>query len=142
MGSNKSYSELIKLKTFKERYEYLRLRGKVCDETFGSSRYLNQAFYKSPEWKEIRSRVILRDNGCDLGMEGHEIQGKVYVHHINPITPEDVIKRTEKLFDLDNLISTSFETSQAIHYGNGSMLPIEFKERFINDTCPWRNGNE
>ena len=121
---NKSYSEMKKLKTHEERYEYLKLSGKVASETFGYDRYLNQALYNSPEWKSVRNKVILRDNGCDLGLEGFEIGGKVLIHHLNPITKEDII-------------STCKRTHDAIHYGSEDSYhePVERKP---NDTCPWK----
>ena len=135
---NLCYSELITLPTFLERYRYLRTSGKVGKETFGSHRYLNQALYTSDEWKQIRNHVIIRDNGCDLGAEGFEIHGAIYIHHINPITEEDILKRSPLLFDLENLICVSFNTHQAIHYGDESMLPITyFNERRPGDTKLW-----
>ena len=133
-----SYSELITLPTFEERYQYLRKSGIVGEETFGSHRYLNQKLYTSPEWRSIRNHVIVRDNGCDLGMEGYEIRGGVYIHHINPITMDDILNRTPALFDMDNLICVSFNTHQAIHYGDESLLPIiSFVERTPGDTKLW-----
>lgn len=138
MSNKLSYSELITLPTFKERYLYLKQSGIVADETFGSHRYLNQAYYRSPEWKQIRNRVIIRDNGCDLAMEGFEIHDKVYIHHINPITEEDLLNRSSSLFDLENLICVSFNTHQAIHYGDESMLPITYLDtRRPGDTKLW-----
>ena len=133
-----SYSKLITFPTFQERYRYLKQSGIVAAETFGSHRYLNQIYYNSPEWKSIRNRVIIRDNGCDLGVEGFEINDRVYIHHINPITEEDILDRSPALFDLDNLICVSFNTHQAIHYGDESMLPITyFNERKPGDTKLW-----
>jgi len=133
-----SYSKLITFPTFQERYRYLKQSGIVAEETFGSHRYLNQAYYNSPEWKSIRNRVIIRDNGCDLGVEGFEINDRVYIHHINPITEEDILDRSPALFDMDNLICVSFNTHQAIHYGDESMLPITyFEERKPGDTKLW-----
>lgn len=133
-----SYSELITLPTFEERYRYLRKSGIVGEETFGSHRYLNQILYKSPEWRSVRNRVIIRDNGCDLGMEGYEIRDRVYIHHINPITEEDILDRRPALFDMENLICVSFNTHQAIHYGDESLLPIiSFNERTPGDTKLW-----
>lgn len=133
-----SYSELITLPTFQERYQYLRQSGIVAEETFGSHRYLNQAYYKSPEWRRARNHVIIRDNGCDLGMEGFEIHDRVYVHHINPITEDDILDRSPVLFDPENLICVSFNTHQAIHYGDESMLPINyFSQREPGDTKLW-----
>lgn len=133
-----SYSELITLPTFQERYQYLKQSGIVAEETFGSHRYLNQAYYTSPEWRRARNRVIIRDNGCDLGMEGFEIHDRVYVHHINPITEDDILDRSPVLFDPENLICVSFNTHQAIHYGDESMLPINyFSQRKPGDTKLW-----
>lgn len=135
----KTYSELIKLTTFEERYRYLKLDGKVGDNTFGCDRYLNQRFYqRDPEWLSIRDKVIIRDKGCDLGIDGRDIYRNIIIHHINPITKEDIIRRTRKLFDLENLICTSDITHKAIHYGNGDLLIKDPIERFENDTIPWR----
>lgn len=134
------YSELITMPTFKERYEYLRLGGQVGKETFGFDRYLNQVFYRSKEWKSIRDYVITRDNGCDLGIEGREIPGRILIHHMNPITAEDIYNRSEFLLDPEYLISTIKITHDAIHYGDESLLLSEPIERTKNDTCPWRRG--
>lgn len=135
---NKCYSELITIPTFIERYRYLRLGGKVGEDTFGFDRYLNQIFYKDPEWLRTRDLVIIRDGGCDLAMPDREILSRILVHHINPITKEDIINRDRKLFDLENLISTVKNTHDAIHYGDENLLIIEPIERSQNDTCPWR----
>jgi hypothetical protein len=133
-----SYSELVTLPTFEERYRYLRKSGIVGEETFGSHRYLNQTLYRSPEWRRVRNNVIVRDNGCDLGMEGYEIRDRVYIHHINPISPQDILDRSPVIFDMDNLICVSFNTHQAIHYGDESLLPIiSFTERMPGDTKLW-----
>lgn len=134
----KSYSEVILLPTLEERFEYLKLSGKVGAETFGYDRYLNQILYHDPEWKRIRNDVIIRDNGCDLGVEDHAIKGRILVHHINPITIEDVKLRRYCVFDLNNLICTSHDTHNAIHYGDVNLLPKNPIERKPNDTCPWR----
>lgn len=134
----RSYSELMLLPTFEERYRYLRLSGHVGKETFGHDRYLNQILYSSPEWKRFRRDIILRDDGLDLGCEGFDILGRVMVHHINPITVEDVVNRSYKVFDPDNAICCSHNTHQAIHYGDESLLPLLPPERRPNDTCPWR----
>lgn len=138
--SIKTYSELIQLETFEERYEYLRLGGRVGEETFGFDRYLNQAFYKLEEWLDVREFVIIRDNGCDLGSADHEIpEGVVImVHHINPITKEDILERNPCLFDPENLITTIKRTHDAIHYGDKSLLNLPPVERRPNDTCPWK----
>lgn len=138
MTMNKCYSELITIPTFIERYRYLRLGGKIGEDTFGFDRYLNQIFYKDPEWLRTRDLVIIRDGGCDLAMPDREILSRILVHHINPITKEDIINRDPKLFDLDNLISTVKNTHDAIHYGDENLLIIEPIERSQNDTCPWR----
>ena len=136
----RTYSELIKLPTFKERYEYLRLGGRVGEDTFGFDRYLNQAFYKSEEWKFIRDHVIIRDNGCDLGIEGHEIFGRILIHHMNPIRKEDIINRSDILLNPEYLICTIKNTHDAIHYGDKNLLVIAPIERKKNDTCPWRHN--
>ena len=138
--SIRTYSELITLPTFKERYEYLKLNGRVGEETFGFDRYLNQAFYKSEEWRSIRDHVITRDNGCDLGMEGHEIFGRILIHHMNPIRKEDIINRSDILLNPEYLICTIKNTHDAIHYGDESLLVIAPVERRKNDTCPWRHN--
>jgi len=134
----RNYSDLSQLTTFRERYEYLRLDGIVGEETFGFDRYLNQIFYKSNEWKSIRDFVIVRDNGCDLGVEGCEIHGKILIHHMNPISPDDIIKRSDFLLNPDYLISTVLATHNAIHYGDECLLVSVPTERTKNDTCPWK----
>lgn len=134
----KSYSELISIKDYEERYRYLRDTSDVGKETFGYSRYLNQVFYRSPEWKRIRREVIIRDNGCDMAFQDRTIYGKVYIHHINPITLKDIEERSESLFDPENLVCVSFDTHQAIHYGDESLLHLDIVERKPNDTIPWR----
>lgn len=135
----KTYSELIKLKTFKERYEYLRLDSLIGEETFGFDRYMNQKFYKSKEWKRIRDQVIVRDNGCDLGVEGYEISGRILIHHMNPILLKDIQTLSEFLLNPEYLICTTLDTHNAIHYGDSNLLVIEPIERTKNDTCPWRH---
>lgn len=135
----RTYSELSQLTTFKERYEYLRLNGKVGEETFGFDRYLNQIFYKSDEWRSIRDFVIIRDNGCDLGIEGYEIHGKILIHHMNPISPKDIARRSEILLNPEYLITTVLSTHNAIHYGDESLLISAPIERARNDTCPWKH---
>ena len=137
--SIKTYSELSKLTTFEERYNYLRLNGLVGKETFGFDRYLNQVFYRSSKWRSIRDFVIVRDNGCDLGIEGREIHGRIIIHHMNPITIQDITQQTEFLLDPEFLISTAHETHNAIHYGDTNLLTQESFERKRNDTCPWRH---
>lgn len=137
----RTYSELILLPTFEERFEYLRLDGAVGEVTFGFDRWLNQMFYKTKEWRTVRRQVILRDHGCDLGIENYDIQGNIYVHHINPITKDDIIQRSPFLLDPEYLICTSYDTHQAITYGNSDLLPIRtFIERQPNDTCPWKRN--
>lgn len=135
----RTYSELITIPTFRERFEYLKLDGAVGYETFGYDRYLNQILYNSYEWKyDTRRKIILRDNGCDLGCDGFEIFGKILVHHINPITVDDVLNRRPIVFDPENLISTTHNTHNAIHYGDVDLLTIGPIERTKNDTCPWK----
>ena len=136
--TTRTYSDLMLLPTFLERYRYLRLGGNVGLETFGHNRYLNQILYTSDRWRSFRDKIIIRDNGCDLGMEGFEIYDRILVHHINPITVEDVLNENPKVFDLDNVISTSHNTHQAIHYSDENLLITEPVERFRNDTCPWK----
>lgn len=135
---NKSYSELITIPTFLERYRYLRLGGKVGEDTFGYNRYLNQIFYKSPEWRRFRHDIIVRDNGCDLGIEDFDINGHIYIHHINPITLKDIHNRSDLLLDPENVICVSDRTHKAIHYGDESLLYLGVPERRANDMCPWR----
>ena len=136
--SIKTYSELILLPTFEERFEYLRLNGAVGKDTFGYDRYLNQAFYTSYEWKKIRDQIIIRDNGCDLGIPGREIGRRIYIHHINPLRKDDIVSHSEYLRNPEFLICTSFKTHNAIHYGDINLLPRDPVERKPNDTCPWR----
>lgn len=134
----RTYSELKQLKTFEERYEYLKLDGQVGADTFGFDRYLNQVFYKSPEWRSVRNKVIVRDNGCDLGIEGREIHTKILVHHMNPISKEDILQRSDILLNPEYLITTVKRTHDAIHYGDADTLIKDPIERSANDTCPWR----
>ena len=134
----KTYSELIKLPTFIERFRYLKLSGKVGEQTFGHERHLNQVLYRSSEWKQFRRDIILRDFGCDLACEGFDIVEKILIHHINPITVEDVLNRAKSIFDPENVITTSFDTHNAIHFGDESLLCISPIERRPNDTCPWK----
>lgn len=136
---DKCYSELIKLKTLIERYEYLRTFSKIGEETFGGSRYLNQYLYtKSDLWKSVRRKVIIRDGGHDLGLDDYIIQGRIIVHHINPLTKEQLLNFDPCIFDEENLISCSHNTHNAIHYGDKSLLPQDPIERRPFDTCPWR----
>jgi hypothetical protein len=136
--SIKTYSELITLPTYEERYRYLRLGGQVGKETFGFDRYLNQVFYRSDEWRKVRDEVIIRDNGCDLGIEGREIHGRILIHHMNPITIEDIKNRSDFLLNPEYLITTVKNTHDAIHYGDEDLLITAPRERTKNDTCPWR----
>ena len=134
----RTYSELIALPTFEERFEYLKLSGSVGKDTFGHDRYLNQVFYSSYEWRKLRDEIIIRDNGCDLGVSDRIIYGKIYIHHINPLRKDDIISRSEYLRNPDFLICTAFETHNAIHYGDINLLPRDPIERTKNDTCPWK----
>ena len=139
MTNIRTYSELVRLPTFKQRYEYLRLGGSVGEDTFGFDRYLNQIFYKSKEWNRIRDQVIIRDHGCDLGLDGYEINDRILIHHMNPITKADILERTEFLLNPDYLISTMKRTHDAIHYGTyESLIDVFVIERTKNDPCPWR----
>lgn len=134
----KSYTELITLPTFEDRYRYLRLSGVVGRDTFGFDRYLNQVFYQSQRWREVRDYVIIRDNGCDLGIAGREIYGKVIVHHMNPLTLDDIEKESAFLLNPEYLICTTHDTHNAIHYGDENLLVKAPVERTKYDTCPWR----
>lgn len=137
--SIKTYSELITIPTFEERFEYLQLKGSVGKDTFGYDRYLNQVLYRSPEWKRLRNQIIIRDGGCDLACDGYDIYGKVLIHHLNPITVEDVLARSRKVFDPDNLVCVTHNTHNAIHYGDADLLVTGPIIRTKNDTCPWRH---
>ena len=134
----RTYSELVQLKTFEERFDYLKLGGKVGETTFGFDRYVNQRFYQSQEWARIRNEIIVRDNGCDLGLEGYEIYGTILIHHLNPITLKDVTRYSEYLREPEYLIVTRHSTHNAIHYGDKNLLVQPFIERARNDTCPWK----
>lgn len=136
--SIKTYSELMQLPTFEERYRYLRLGGRVGEETFGFDRYINQLFYKSDLWLALRDEIIIRDNGCDLGVEGHDIYSRIIIHHMNPITKEDILEQSEFLLNPEYLICTRKSTHDAIHYGDESLLLTAPVERRPNDTCPWK----
>ena len=137
--SIRTYSELITIPTFEERFEYLQLKGSVGKDTFGYDRYLNQVLYRSPEWKRLRNQIIIRDGGCDLACDGYDIYDKVLIHHLNPITVEDVLTRSRKVFDTDNLVCVSHSTHNAIHYGDVDLLVTGPIIRTKNDTCPWRH---
>lgn len=134
----RTFSELSTFQTFEERYAYLKLSGIVGKDTFGYDRYLNQMFYRSKEWKSIRDKVIIRDNGCDLGLDGYDINGRIYIHHMNPIMLNDIKNKTDFLTNLEYLIATTQSTHNAIHYGDESLLPLVPNERCANDTCPWK----
>lgn len=138
MGGIKTYSELISLESYIERFRYLKLTGVVGIETFGSNRYLNQILYNSTEWKSFRRKIIIRDNGCDLACPGYEIFGQILIHHLNPITIEDIYDRNPMIFDPENVICTVLKTHNAIHYGDESLLCLPVVERRPNDTCPWK----
>ena len=137
--SIRTYSELILLPTFEERFKYLQLNGRVGDDTFGFDRYINQNFYKSAEWKRIRDQIIIRDNGCDLALEGYEIYGRILIHHMNPITVKDVELSTEYLMNPEYLICVTHNTHNAIHYGDEKLLMKDPVARTKNDTCPWKH---
>lgn len=149
--SIRMYSELITIPTFEERFKYLELKGQVGKATFGYDRYLNQILYNSQEWRRFRDKIIMRDNCCDLACEDHEIPSwrdengrlrgpKILIHHINPISVEDVKERNPMVFDPENVITTILSTHNAIHYGDESLLPKAPIERTRNDTCPWRRN--
>ena len=136
----RTYSELIKMPTLEERFKYLKLGGRVGDATFGSDRYLNQIFYTSDEWRKIRDYVIIRDNANDLAVVGFEIVGTVFIHHMNPISAEDILQHSEFLIDPEFLVCCSKRTHDAIHYSDENLLPRVPIDRFQNDTCPWKKG--
>lgn len=134
----RTYSELCRLKTLEDRYDYLRLNGVVGDVTFGYARYLNQEFYHSPEWRDAKEQVIIRDQGLDLGVPGWKIEGQIYVHHMNPVTLDMLKSNDPALLDPEFLISCSYNTHQAITWGNKHLLPQPLIVRRPNDTCPWK----
>lgn len=134
----RTYSELVTLPTFEERFRYLKLDGEVGKETFGFDRYLNQLFYKSPEWKSVRNQIIIRDGGCDLGIQGREIYGRILIHHMNSLTVDNILKRSDLLLNPEYLICTIKRTHDAIHYGDEMLLMADPVERTKNDTCPWK----
>lgn len=139
MNNIRTYSELITLPTFKERFNYLKLDGFVGKETFGYDRYINQQLYqRNPRWKKARDKVIIRDNGCDLGVDGYEIFGKIIVHHMNPITMDDILNDRDWIYDPEFLICTIHNTHNAIHYGDENLLMTAPIVRTKNDTCPWK----
>lgn len=137
--SVKRYSEMVSLPTYEERFKYAKLEGQVGADTFGFDRYLNQQFYRSKEWKNLRDKIIVRDGACDLGVPGREIKGKIYIHHLNPLSKDDISESTERLFDPDNLVCVSQDTHNAIHYGDESYLDRnKLIDRTPGDTCPWK----
>lgn len=136
--SIRTYSELCKLKTFEERFGYLKLSGRVGEETFGFDRYLNQILYKTGRWRAIRDKIIFRDGGCDLGIEGRDIKSRIIIHHMNPLSIDDIKRNSGFLWNPEYLIVTSHNTHNAIHYGDKSLLILDPIERTKNDTCPWK----
>lgn len=138
MMSNRNYTELSRLKSFKERFEYLKIGGVIGETTFGFDRYLNQDFYRSKEWRSIRNKVIVRDEASDLGIEDYPIPKKIIIHHMNPISEDDIENRLDYILDPEFLICVSPTTHNAIHFGDESLLPSLPVERYSNDMCPWR----
>lgn len=139
--SIKTYSELVTIPDYLDRYHYLKIGGKVGAETFGYDRYLNQILYTSDEWRKFRRDMIIRDGGCDMAHEDYELEKHIILHHINPITVEDVLNRHPKVFDSENVVCVCLNTHNAIHYGDESLLMLPPVERSKNDTCPWRRGD-
>ena len=135
----RTYTELSRLSSFEERFRYLKLNGAVGESTFGFDRYINQMFYQSSEWKELRDDIIIRDNGCDLGLDGYDIHGKIYIHHMNPISRRDIETLSDYLLNPEFLIVTSHNTHNAIHYGDEGLLLLAPTERSRFDTCPWKH---
>lgn len=135
----RTYTELVRYQTFEERFKYLSLKGQVGSETFGFDRYLNQKFYRSTEWKQVRDFIIVRDSGCDLGIVGRDIRTRIVIHHMNPLEKTDITDSTEFLLNPEYLICTSYDTHQAIHYGDETLLVTIPKERTRFDTCPWKH---
>lgn len=133
----RSYSELKRIDTFLERYRYLSLRGVVGESTFGFDRYINQQFYRSSQWRQLRHEIILRDNGCDLGIEGFEIHGKILIHHMNPMSVTDIVDGDNTILDPNFLISVTLKTHNAIHYGDERQLPRKYEPRRPGDTKLW-----
>lgn len=134
----RTYSELVSLPSYLDRYKYLKIGSKVGVATFGFNRYLNQSFYQSSAWKRVRDQVIIRDDGCDLAHADYPIAGRIYIHHLNPIQIDDLEDFNPDVLDPNNLVCVSFDTHQAIHYGDESLLPKDPVERFENDQIPWR----
>jgi len=141
MTKIRTYSELIQIPTFEERFRYLQLNGRVAEESFGFNRIFNQQFYRSKVWKDLRDKVILRDKGCDLACEGREIYGKAIIHHLNVVSLDDLNANEDWILDPEYLITTTLNTHNAIHYGDQSLLVTEPTERKKFDTCPWRKTN-
>lgn len=135
---NKRYSELILIEKFEDRFEYLKIKGYVGEITHGGHRYLNQQLYSSPRWQRLRKQIIIRDGGCDLACPDRPIHGKIVIHHINPISVDDLIRQAGIIFDPENLITVSYNTHEAIHYGDIDLIPKDYIPRTENDTCPWR----
>ena len=134
---SRTYSELVSLPSFEERFRYLSLRGTVGRPTFGTERWMNQQFYKSREWRTLRNHIIVRDNACDLGIPGYEIGGPVYIHHLNPMEVDDIVQGNDEILDPEFLISVTHQTHNAIHYGDENLVPRQLVERFPNDHAPW-----
>lgn len=134
----RTYSELIQITDYYDRFEYLKIGGKIGFETFGYDRYVNQILYASPEWRKFRNAIIIRDNGCDMAMPGFEIYDRLTVHHLNALTKEDILNRDPKIFDPENVVCVSHNTHMAIHYGSRDLLPKPIIVRTQNDTCPWK----
>lgn len=135
----RTYTELIRIPTFEERFNYLKLDGKIAEETFGFDRYINQKFYHSSEWKRIRDQVIVRDCGCDLAFDGYEIYGLIVIHHMNPIMLKDLLNKNLDVLNPEYLVCVTKRTHNAIHYGDKRLLPSPIVQRSRNDTCPWRS---
>lgn len=133
----RTFSELVHIPTFEERFDYLQLRGQVGSSTFGFDRWMNQLFYRSRDWKLVRQHVIARDLGCDLAMEGYEIHDRIYIHHMNPMEADDLVHGNQDVLDPEFLISTTHRTHNAIHYGDRSLLPRKLVERRPGDTALW-----
>lgn len=139
MAGAKCYHEAIQIQDYLQRFRYLKTKtAMIGDMTFGGHRSLNQTLYQSPEWRKIRRQVIIRDDGCDLAHPDHPIGGRIVIHHIDPITIEDILERSYKVFDMDNLITVDFNTHEALHFGDENLLPKGYVERTPNDTCPWK----
>lgn len=134
----KTYNEMRQLKTFEDRFKYLQLKGDVGEDTFGFDRWINQKFYRSVEWRQVRDRVIIRDDGCDLGDPDRPIQGRIIIHHMNPLTKDDIDQNPDFILNPDYLVCVSHNTHNALHYGDENLLPKKWEPRTPNDTCPWK----